>query len=344
MMFCAMNVKIKEIAEKANVSQATVSLALNNKPGISKATRQRILEIAQTLRDERQKHSLLTQQIKGSIRFLKIVKHGQVLNRDHEVFISRYIDGLEQESRQNGYNLEINTFGDVRETLLYIKEAAIDGLIVLGTELAAQDLEAFEHVPIPVGFIDTRFDFKKFDFVDMDNIQASFQIIQHFIEHRHQEIGFIHSPVEVRNFALRYAGFRKALKHFGIPVEEKYIFSVNSTFDGAYQDMRHILQKGVQLPTALFSSNDLMAYACIKALKEQGVHVPEEVSVIGFDDLPMSTMMDPPLTTMKVSQRQIGQMAIRILSGRLDGSLSAPTIKINIGGHLIPRNSVKMLR
>lgn len=340
-----MNIKIKEIAEKANVSQATVSLALNNKPGISKATRQRILEIAQTLRDERHKQSLLTQQAKGSIRFLKIVKHGQVLNRDHEVFISRYIDGLEQEARQNGYNLEINTFAtiDVRETLLYIKDASIDGLIVLGTELGAQDLEAFEHIPIPVGFIDTSFDFQRFDFVDMDNIQAVFQIIQHFIKYQHREIGFIHSPVDVRNFALRCVGFRKALKHFGIPVEQKYIFSVNSTFDGAYHDMRHILQKGVKLPTALFSSNDLMAYACIKALKEQGVQVPEEVSVIGFDDLPMSTMMDPPLTTMKVSQRQIGQMAIRLLLGRLDGSLSAPTIKINIGGQLIARNSVKML-
>ena len=107
--------------------------------------------------------------------------------------------------------------------------------------------------------------------------------------------------------------------------------------------MLQILKKGTELPTALFSSNDLIAYACIKALKEMGVRIPEDVSIIGFDDLPMSSMMDPPLTTMKVSQRQMGQMAIQLLLGRINHTLKAPTIKVNIGGQLICRNSVKKL-
>jgi len=87
-----MGVTIKEIAAVAKVSTATVSLALNNKPGISKATRQKILKIAQSLNEKRDKQSTFAQVIKGSIRFLKIVKHGHVLSRDHEVFISRYIE------------------------------------------------------------------------------------------------------------------------------------------------------------------------------------------------------------------------------------------------------------
>lgn len=340
-----MNITIKEIAAIAKVSNATVSLALNNKPGVSQVTRQRILKIAQTLKDERNKQQAFTQVTKGSIRFLKIVKHAQVLNRDHEMFISRYIDGMEQEARQNGYNLEINTFktSDIHEIVPYIKDAQIDGGIILGTEFNSRDLEAFENIDIPLGFIDTRFDSKRFDFVDMDNIQAVFQIINHFIEHNHQEIGCIRSSVEARNFELRYIGFQEALKYFGIPYKSHYIFSVNSTFDGAYHDMLQILKKGAELPTALFSSNDLIAYACIKAFKEMGVKVPEDVSIIGFDDLPMSIMMDPPLTTMKVSQRQIGQMAIQLLIGRINHSFTAPTIKINIGGQLICRKSVKTL-
>lgn len=340
-----MNIKIKDIAAVAKVSPATVSLALNDKPGISKTTRKKILEIAQTLRDERNKKQVLAQVTRGAIRFLKIVKHGQIVNHDHEVFIARYIDGLEQEARQNGYNLEINTFHtlDIQETIAHIKDAAIDGLIVLGTELSEQDLEPFEHIDLPIGFIDTQFHYKRFDFIDMDNTQAVFQIVKHFIEQHHRKIGMIRSTGEARNFELRYLGFQEALKYCSIPYESKYIYSVRSTFDGAYQDMLQLLKKGVQLPTALFSSNDLIAYGCIKAFKEIGVAVPEDLSIIGFDDLPMSAMMEPLLTTMKVSQRQIGQMAIRLLVGRIQGTYYAPTVKVNIGGELIYRRSVKKL-
>ncbi len=261
------------------------------------------------------------------------------------MFISRYIDALEQEARQNGYNLEINTFqtSDIHEAIAHIKDANIEGLIVLGTELEGSDLEPFERIDIPLGFIDTRFNFKKFDFVDMDNIQAASQIVQHFIEHGHKNIGFIGSSEHARNFKLRHLGFQEALKFFGIPHEEMYTFFVSSTFDGAYRDMLDILKKGAKLPSAIFCVNDLIAYGCIKALKEINMRVPDDVSVIGFDDLPMSAMMDPPLTTLKVSQRQIGRMAIQLLLERIYDDITAPTIKISIGGRLICRKSVKSL-
>ena len=340
-----MNITIKEIADIANVSTATVSLVLNNKPGVGQETRQRILRIAQMLKDDRYKQQALTQVAKGSIRFLKIVKHGQVLNRDHDMFISRYIDGMEQEARQNGYTLEINTFttSNVHEISPYINNSDVAGMIILGTEFNRRDFDAFTNIDIPLGFIDTRFEDKRFDFVDMDNIQGAFQVIKHFVEHNHREIGFINSPVELRNFEFRHQGFREALNRFDIPYKSRYVFHVNSTFDGAYQDMLQILQKEPELPTALFSANDLIAYACIKAFKEMGLKIPEDISIIGFDDLPMSSMMDPPLTTMKVSQRQMGQMAIQLLLGRIDHTLKAPTIKVNIGGQLICRDSVKTL-
>ncbi len=340
-----MNITIKEIADIANVSTATVSLVLNNKPGVGQDTRQRILKITQMLKEERYKQQALTQIAKGSIRFLKIVKHGQVLNRDHDTFVSRYIDGMEQEARQNAYKLEINTFttSDIHEIIPYIKDSDVDGIIILGTELNRQDFKAFQEIDIPLGFIDTRFEDKRFDFVDMDNIQGAFQVVNHFVEHNHHKIGFINSPVELRNFEFRHLGFQAALSRSNIPYNRQYVFSVNATFDGAYHDMLHILRKGTELPTALFSANDLIAYACIKAFKEVGVKIPEDVSIIGFDDLPMSSMMDPPLTTMKVSQRQMGQMAIQLLIGRINRTLKAPTIKVNIGGQLICRNSVKTL-
>lgn len=336
-----MRVTIKEIADIAEVSAATVSLALNNKPGINEATRQRILKISQSLEERNRKNA--TKIIKGSLRFVKVVKHAQVLNRDHDLFISRYIDGMEQEAREDGYNLEINTFTttDIGGIIPHIQDASIDGLIVLGTEFNDHDFAPFDSMEIPVIILDTNFDFKKFDFVDMDNIEAVFQIVHHFIEHKHRDIGMVSSPVEVKNFELRYVGFQRALEYFGLSFNPKFVFPVNSTFDGSYQDMLRHIRKSPQLPTALFCVNDLVAYGCIKALKECGIRIPDEVSIIGFDDLPMSAMMDPPLTTIKVSQRQMGQMAVQLLLGRIDGNFSAPTMKINVGGRLISRDSVK---
>jgi Transcriptional regulators len=336
-----MSVKTKDIAKAANVSVATVSLALNNKPGISEATRQKILKVSQSLNSNANSNNFLIN--KGSIRFLKIVKHGHVLNRDHNVFISSYIDGLEEEARINGYNLEVNNFVsvDIQEIVKSYKNTSVSSLIVLGTELAEEDIAIFEQLNIPVVFIDTIYNHLGFDFVDMDNIEASFQIIKHFINCGHQEIGFVNS--NLNNFTIREHGFKSALKYYGLPIHDKYVFTIDSTFDGAYLDMLQLLQKGVKLPTALFCCNDIVAYGCIKAFKEKNLHVPNDVSVIGFDDIPMSALMDPPLTTMKVSKRQIGKTAMKLMIEKLENQSRVPS-KIVIGGELVIRESVKNLK
>ncbi|HHY46481.1 MAG TPA: LacI family transcriptional regulator [Firmicutes bacterium] len=336
-------VKMKDIARLANVSVSTVSLALNGKPGVSEATRQKILQIARFLADSYTADKFGHVR-KGSIRFLKIVRHGHVLNRDHDVFISSYIDGLEEEARTNGYSLEVNTFvsAEMEDIIKLFRNPSVDGLIVLGTEFSEADVSAFEKVTIPVVFIDTNFDYMGFNFVDMNNMEATFQIIRHFVELGHRKIGLIRSPVECRNFKLREIGFREALRHLGIPLKEKYIFSVDSTFSGAYSDMVQLLKKATELPTALFSSNDIIAYGCIKAIKEANLKVPDDISIVGFDDLPMSALMDPPLTTMKVSKTQIGKTAMRLMIDKLKGELEVP-VKVLISGELVYRQSVRKL-
>jgi LacI family transcriptional regulator len=333
---------IKDIAAAARVSVATVSLALNNKPGISSNTRRKVLEIAKSLYPEivqKKLHSIRT----GSVRFLKIIKHGHVLNRDHDVFISSYIDGLELEARNNGFNLEVNTYraSDMDEIVDQIIKSSLDGIIVLGTELNEHDLKQFEVVKKPIGILDTSYNFIKFDFVDMNNEESIFQIVDHFIQNGHLEIGHITSPVEVRNFELRREAFRRALQYFNIPFQKQFIFSVDSTFEGAYQDMSRILKRGPKIPAALCTANDIIAYGCIKAIKEHGYGVPEDFSVIGFDNLPLCAVMDPPLTTMNVSKKQIGKMAMRMIISRINHDLGAPAVKISISGDLIQRRSVK---
>ena len=340
-----MHVKYKDIAKIAKVSVATVSLALNNKPGISEATRRKILRIAKSIADKSEKYSVINNIKKGAIRFIKIVKHGHVLNLDHDVFISHYIEGMENEAKANGYNLEVGTFrgGNIHIVADSFNDSTISGFLILGTELNADDIASLTKTNRPVAFIDTYFDYLPYDFVDMNNIEEVFQIVRYFYDRGHRSIGMVRSDVEVKNFELRDIGFQRALKHFDLPYDERSIFTVDSTFDGAYRDMTEHLKKTKTIPSALFVVNDITAYGCIKALREKSIRAPDDVSVIGFDDLPMSALMEPSLTTMKVSNKRIGCNAMRLLIERIEKNGSSPSTKVTIGGELIERDSVRKL-
>ena len=336
---------IKQIAEIAKVSTATVSLALNNKPGVSPATRERVLTIAETLKRNSAAQSFNTL-IKGSVRFLKIVKHSRIVNRDHDVFIAAYIEGMDKEARKHGYNLEIThiTFDQIGEFVSHLNNSSSKGLIVLGTELNARDIQGLESINVPIVVIDTTFDFIKLDFVDMNNTEALFQIVRHFVENNHRDIGLIWGEeVEARNFELRRLAFEQALKYFDLPFNPRNIITVDSTFAEACQGVLRYLKSGPKLPTALVSANDLIASACLKAFKESGIRVPQDVSIIGFDNLPMCEMLDPPLTTMRVSKQQIGETAMELLIGRINHRIGAPTLKVSVGGQLVIRKSVRCL-
>ena len=117
---------------------------------------------------------------------------------------------------------------------------------------------------------------------------------------------------------------------------------VNSTFDGAYRDMRRHLRNGASLPTALFCTNDIVAFGVLKALRETGVRVPDDVSIIGVDDLPTAALVDPPLTSIAVSKREIGSTAMSRLVQRI-AAPHMPPVKTVIGGTLMERSSVKTL-
>ena len=335
--------KIKQIADIAGVSPATVSLALNNKPGVAPATRARVMSIQESL-SKRDGTQSFNQLIKGSVRFLKIIKHSHIVNRDHDVFIASYIEGMDKEARKHGYNLEIThiSAGQIQDFISHLNSSSSKGLIILGTELSAQDVLTFESINVPIVVIDTTYDFIKLDFVDMNNIEAMYQIVGYLKACNHSEIGFLWGEqVEARNFVLRREGFEQAMRYYNLPFSAaNNVFTVDSTFNEAYQGVLGFVRRGLKLPTALVCANDLIASACLKAFKEAAVRVPEDVSLVGFDNLPMCEMIDPPLTTMQVSKHQIGERAMEILIGRITHRISVPTMKVSVGGELVIRESV----
>jgi LacI family transcriptional regulator len=337
-----MGTTIKDIAERAEVSLATVSLVLNHKPGVGDATRRRVMQLAQEMEYVGPPRGSTDPSAAGTVRFLKIARHGHAVNRDHNVFISDYIDGIIQAAKELQYKTEVTAFRTTpMDEIVATVESQKDltGAIVLGTELTREDIVLFQKSSVPLVFIDTFLDYVSFDFVDMNNIDSVFRVVEHFLHYGHQEIGIVRSSARTRNFSLRDRAFREAMVALGRSVDTRHVFDVDSTFDGAYRDMTSCLRSGAILPTALFCTNDIIAFGVLKALREAGIRVPDEVSIVGFDDLPTAALMDPPLTSIAVSKREIGSTAMRRLDARIRDS-KMPPAKIVVGGTLVERASV----
>jgi LacI family transcriptional regulator len=336
--------RIIDIAKAAGVSPSTVSLTLNNKSGVSNVLRQRIIDTAVNMGFE-----YTTDQnyidANVSIRFLQIAKHGYIINDRHNPFITEYLRSIETEANKRKFKVEVSFFNmlPMEEIAASLKETRVNGFIILGTELNAHDLDFFSGIKAPIVFIDTYFPFSLFDCVDMDNLDSAFRAVQYFYSCGHRKIGLIKGNYEIRNFKMREFGFREAMEYFSLPVHEKYIISVNPTLGGSGRDIDRYLRKNKDLPTAFFCMSDIMSYSCIKALRGHNISVPNDVSIIGFDDLPTSSLYEPPLTTVRVASKEIGRQAVDRLSRRIAAASGHITENILIPGNLVIRDSVRIM-
>jgi LacI family transcriptional regulator len=341
-----MTPRIIDIAKAANVSPSAVSLALNNKAGVSAEVRQKIAVIAAEMG---YKVSAIVEAGAANknitIRMLKIAKHGRIINEHHSAFITGYMEGIEAGAKKLNYKLQVSFFDKIpiEDIVEYQRNTLADGLIVLGTELNAHELTFFTTLPQPVVFIDTYFPLSIYDCIDMDNVDGVFKAIHHLYTKGHRNIGMVWSNLETRNFKVREQGFREVMEYFSLPIQERFLISVDPAFDQSIVNMNKFLDKTNSLPSAFFCLNDILAYGCLKALRDHNIRVPEDVSIIGFDDLPSSSFADPPLTTIRVSTQQIGQRALERLAQRISGDSCELPENILISGKLITRGSVKQL-
>jgi LacI family transcriptional regulator len=337
-----MSSTVKGIARRANVSAATVSLVLNGKSGISEETRSKVLQAASELNYAKRSAKPAKGNPPRTLRFLKIARHGHTVNRDHNIFLSDYIDGLSAEASLLGHTLEIASFeGEPMEHIVRsLQGAEIDGAIVLGTELAESDFKLLRQIGIPFVIIDTFCDFSECNFVDMNNKDAVFKVVSHLVDNGFRNIGFIGSNVQTINFHLRRTAFLEVMKKFDLAFDARDIVTVDSTYDGAYQDMRSKLAAGLQVPDCYFCTNDIITYGCIKALREFDIRIPQDLSIVGFDNLPLSATMDPPLTTVEVSKKKIAALAVRLLDEQIQSNKKQPAVKILVGADLVVRDSV----
>lgn len=335
---------VRDIARVAGVSPSTASLVLNRKGNISSATRSHVLEVAASLaftpRPSRQRHDAVK-----SIQFLKIAKHGNTINRDHNHFISDYIDGMSDEAHRRGYKLQVVSYERTPITTILdqVIGSGAKGVVALGTELSEEDVRLIHSSGLPTVFIDTFYEGVEANFVDMNNHDAVFRVLSHLKGKGFGRIGFVGSDVKTKNFHLRREAYVRNMDVLGLKATKADILSIGSTLHDAYRDSLKALEGRQSLAEAYFCANDVMAFGFIRALKEFGKRIPEDVAVVGFDNLPMSAIMEPPLSTIDVSKRKIGGTAVALLHDAMTAARSCPSVKVLVGADLIVRESDRKL-
>jgi len=335
-----MSIKVKDLAAMLDVSPSTVSLVLNNRPGISESTRKRVFDKLEELGYGH----MIPQTISESQRNIRLVvfkKHGGVL-ADTD-FFSKVIEGIDSASRKSGCNLLINyvTGTDNRDDLArMLGGSSCDGIILLATEMDAEDVFPFRTLNVPLVLLDSYFESLPLDAVVINNIQGVCEAVYHLIAKGHRNIGYLHSRIHINNFKERHVGVMKALMAANLQLPEENIYLLEPSIEGAAASMRELLKEKRPLPTAFFADNDLVAIGAARALKEAGYKIPDEISIVGFDDMPVANVMDPPLTTINVPKERLGSLAVE----RLLSQIEQPTeefVKVEVGTKLVKRQSVR---
>jgi LacI family transcriptional regulator len=320
---------IKEIANKANVSVTTVSLALNGRKGVSERTRKKIKELAHEEGYRIPSERVISTADSGIILFAQISRDNKILNKDQYHFILEYINGIQSELASTSYTFEMMN-DDVENLPIFINKVNrkhVKGIIILGTELHAEDIKALDSLHSPFVIVDTYFNTVKAHFISMNNVQGVFELVEYCSKLGHKSFNMVTSSSTTGNIDMRERGFRLALDSFSIPFKGPFI-TVEPGFEGAFNDMNRYLESKPALPSVLFCFNDVAAYGVIKALKIHNFRVPQDISVVGFDDISMATMMEPHLSTVKVANHLIGKKATSalidiILNGKLEGYITS---------------------
>lgn len=334
-----MSITAKELAKKLNLS-AAVSMALNGKPGVSTETRRLVREAAEQYGYDftriSEKH-----QTTGSIHFVIYKKHGAVV--DDTPFFSQLSEGVADTCKKEGYKLIISYIygndSDFEEQLKNIQYSDCIGIILLGTEMTPEDVKHFQKLPLPLVLLDTYFETVTCNYVLINNVQGAYLAASHLIQKTKKQPGYLRSSYPIGNFAERNSGFFKAVRAYGMSSSKSIVHMLTPSIDGAYADMKEILESKEELAPCYFADNDLIAVGAMKALKEYGYSIPKDVAIVGFDNVPLSRLIEPSLSTINVPKQYMGEMAVKRLITLITEKGAQP-IKIEISTQLIERKSV----
>jgi len=314
----------REVARRAGVSRTTVSFVLNDvrDQGISDATRQRVLDAARELGYEPNAAArILAGGITGTIAL--VIPKASHLYVD--AFLAQLVASINEECHSHGLKLLIETTEDEgREPggfLQLVRSRRIDGLIVANLRTSEHEhLRRLLDGGVPmVVFGCSLADMRRYHTVAADTSSSAKAAVKHLLELGHRQIAFVNfARPEYHAVNDRERGWRDALGEYGIAVDPVWLAYADISAQSGYEATRELLQRGGKF-TALFAGNDTIAFGAIKALNEAGLRIPEDVALVGYDDLPLAPFATPPLTTVHSDPIGHGRQAVQMLMSQLRG-------------------------
>jgi DNA-binding LacI/PurR family transcriptional regulator len=338
--------KIDDIAKLANVSKSAVSLALNGKNGVSLKTREKILKIAEEhgyiprpmIKVEQQKQTNTK-----ILRFVAVINEGIVTEQFESLpFFMELIKNIDNQTGSSGYSLivsSINIEGLEEEITRLENEQKSAGILLLGTNLTPDQINMIAAIQPNLVVLDTCFETMDINFVVMNNVFGAYQAGQYLIDLGHENIGYVESSIRMYNFDMRKRGFIQALTERNLKIEDHHYFSISPTIISSQDAFTDKIKNNLNnLPTALFCETDYMAISVIKSFTELGIKVPDEISVIGFDNIFESRVITPELTTVHVKKDKIASLAVKKIINQIEDN-DEDRIKLLVDTELIFRNS-----
>jgi LacI family transcriptional regulator len=333
-----MSITIYDIAKKANVSSMTVSRVINGSGPVAPKTAEKIKKIIE-------KHNYHPNLIARSLSSRRTKTIGVIIHQTEKVFLDNYIaqvlSGVSDVARQNDYRIMLlpvrKSVTDKYSYVNMVKSRLFDGLVLLKTSLNDHALPNLAESGFPYVLVNYRTNKHSYNFVDAENIKGAELAMDYLYEKGHRKIAFVKGSMNETNAVDRFIGYKKQLKKYKIPFRDELVIQGDFTRDTAYKNAAEIL-KLKNKPTAVFCSDDYMALGVIERIKSAGLSVPEDIAVVGFDDIEIGEFTRPTLTTIKQPMYEIGKSAFEALTVLISKKHKAP-VSIMLKTELIKRES-----
>jgi LacI family transcriptional regulator, repressor for deo operon, udp, cdd, tsx, nupC, and nupG len=330
-------VRIADVAKLANVSTATVSRVISNSGTVKKETTEKVLEAIKKLNYQ---PNMLARQLRRLETNTILVVVPDITNS----FFSDVLRGIESVAVENGYQVILGDAQNLvkRENSYFtlVRQKKADGIILLTARTNQQILEelANEH---PVVLACEYIEGSKIPTVSIDNISSARKATEYLIHLNHKRIGHITGPLNVVVGRDRLKGFQQAMSQYGLDVDSMLVQEGDFTYESGFNLMKKFLAVDYP-PTAIFAANDEMAIGAIRAAKTRGLNVPEDLSVIGFDDIKFASIFEPELTTIAQPTFNMGKKAMELLINLInDDELEKDQFMLDI--ELVVRDSCKKI-
>ncbi|MFQ3648095.1 MAG: LacI family DNA-binding transcriptional regulator [Anaerolineae bacterium] len=334
-------ITIHDIARESGVSYSTVSRVLNGFEFVKEETRVKVLATADKLGyvANLQAKSLAG----GRTRIIGLLVPGL-----DNGYIGEIVRGIDEEIAKLNYDLMLYTtrrrIGSEAQYVRAISNGLTDGLILIVPMLEKEYIDTLQEHNFPYVVVDQMSPQVHSSVVDSTNWQGAYDATRYLIELGHQRIGFIKGLAPLQSAAERLQGYRAALVDHGIPYDESIVVQGDFFTPSGYTAGLTLLQRHPR-PTAIFASNDLMAFGVMQAAREYGLRIPEDLSLVGFDDIPQAALVHPQLTTVRQPLEQMGRIAVNLLIEQIESPDNPDRAirRVTLATRLIERESCQRL-